>query len=335
VKFTEEGGIALRVGMNREDPEDMRLVMEVEDTGVGIGEEEMDRLFQHFEQTASGVQSQGGTGLGLAISRQYVRLMGGDITVSSRVGEGSVFRAEICIEEAEVTAVAAAGRVTRRVMGLAPGQRAFRILVADDKETNRLLLSRMLSGVGFVVREAANGREAILAFEEWHPDLIFMDIVMPGMDGYEATRRIRAMEEAGETRIVAITASAFEEDREKVLSTGADDFVRKPFKEGELFEKIEGQLGVRYVYAEEEPSEAPTPETAEPTPLTRESLAGLPPELVDQMQEATARLDLRRLNELIDQVAKYDADLAEGLRDLAGQYAYETLSDLFRTGDEG
>ena len=335
VKFTEEGGVALRVSVDGEDPEDMRLVMEVEDTGVGIGEEEMDRLFQQFEQTTSGIQAQGGTGLGLAISRQYARLMGGDITVTSRVGEGSVFRAEIHIEEAEIAAVEAGVGAKRRVIGLELGQQEFRILVADDKETNRLLLSRLLSGVGFVVREAANGREAISAFEEWHPDLIFMDIVMPGMDGYEATRRIRGMDGAGEVKIVAITASAFEEDREKVLSTGADDFVRKPFREDELFGKIEEQLGVRYVYAEGELSEAPSVETAGPTPLTRELLAELPPELVDEMREATARLDLRRLNGLIDRVAEYDVRLAENLRDLAGRYEYEALLDLFRVGDEG
>jgi len=335
VKFTEEGGIALRVGMNREDPEDMRLLMEVEDTGVGIGEEEIGRLFRHFEQTTSGVQSQAGRGLGLAISRQYVRLMGGDITVTSQVGKGSVFRAEVHIDKAEMAPIEAAGPAARRVMGLEPGQPEFRILVVDDKETNRLLLSKMLEGVGFVVREAGNGWETIAVFEEWDPDLIFMDMVMPGMDGYEATRRIKAAEGGGETAIVAITASAFEEDREKVLATGADDFVRKPFREDELFEKIKEQLRVEYVYAEEEAPESTSPETPGPTPLTRESLVELPSELVDGIREATTRLDLRRLNGLIDRVAEYDVPLAEALRDLANRYEYEALSDLFQPGDEG
>jgi len=133
-----------------------------------------------------------------------------------------------------------------------------------------------------------------------------------------------------ETAIVAVTASAFEADREKVLSTGADAFVRKPFKEDELFERIREQLGVAYVYAEEEFAEGSSSENEEPAPLTRASLEGLPEELIDEMRQATTNTDLRRLNELMDQVAVYDERVAEGLRDLANRYAYEVLLELFR-----
>jgi CheY-like chemotaxis protein len=216
------------------------------------------------------------------------------------------------------------------VIGLQPDQGELRILVVDDKEPNRRLLSRMLGAVGFQVREAGDGEEAIAAFEAWNPHLIFMDMVMPGMDGYEATRRIKATDRGRETAIVAITASAFEEDREKVLSTGADAFVRKPFREQELFEQIREQLGIEYVYADAEPSGARTPATERASALTHESLAGLPSALVDQMRKATIGGDIHRLNQLIGQVEAYDERVAQGLRNLAKAYEYDLLLSILQ-----
>ena len=238
------------------------------------------------------------------------------------------------MEEGAEQDVEGAGRVSRQVIGLQPGQE-IRILVVDDKEPNRVLLCRMLEGVGFCVREAVDGEEAMGVFGEWDPALILMDLVMPGMDGYEAMRRMRLTDRGQEVVIIAVSASAFEEDREKVLSAGADGFVRKPFKEDELFEEIREHLGVEYVYSEEELPAPGVPETPEVPAPTRASLSGVPVELVDQMREATINADLHRLNELIDQVAEYDGRLAEGLRDLANGYAYEALSDLFQPEEEG
>ena len=177
------------------------MVFEVEDTGVGIAEDEIDKVFQYFEQTQSGIQSGGGTGLGLTISREYVRLMGGDITVSSQVGQGSTFRFEIKTEEGDAKNLAEQA-LQRRAIGLQPGQPEFRLLVVDDKDTNRRLLSSLLSIVGFQVREAVNGAEAIDVFEAWRPQLILMDLRMPVMDGYEATRRIKATTAGQATAII-------------------------------------------------------------------------------------------------------------------------------------
>ena len=133
------------------------------------------------------------------------------------------------------------------VIGLKPGQKLYRILVADDRADNRELLKIMLTSVGFEVEEAQNGNETIAKFKVWSPDLILMDMRMPVMDGYEATRKIKAMEN-GKIQIIAVTASAFQEDRQKVLTCGADAYLRKPFKEHEVFECIGSCLGVKYVY---------------------------------------------------------------------------------------
>ena len=339
VKFTEEGGVVLRVRTKDErrktkaQPSSIlrpsSLVFEVEDTGVGIAEDEIDKVFQYFEQTQSGIQSEGGTGLGLTISREYVRLMGGGITVTSQVGRGSIFCFDIQVEEGDADAIEARAP-QRRVIGMQPGQPEFRVLVVDDKDTNRRLLSSMLSIVGFKVREAANGVEAIDVFEAWRPQLILMDLRMPVMDGYEATRRIKATTKGQTTAIIAVTASAFEEERAVVLSAGCEDFLRKPFREADIFGLLHKHLGVQYVYEEEAAiSDAQAVEPAETVALTRESLAVLPAELVEQMRDAAFKGHMSGLIELTDQVAEHDAQLAAALRDLAERYAYDILSELW------
>ncbi len=328
VKFTKKGGILLRVRALDEETKELRLQAEIEDTGPGIAAEDMGRLFHHFEQTQAGREAGTGTGLGLAISREFVRLMGGDITVRSQVGKGSLFRFHIVLQEADPVAVVVKAE-TRRVTGLRPGQPRYRVVVADDKEDNRELLSQMLGPVGFQIRQVADGEEAVKEFEIWEPSLILMDLRMPVMDGYEAIRRIRASAGGKDVRIIAVTASAFEETRQEVLDTGADDFVSKPFRETELIEKIGQLLGVKYVYAEAV-SVAAEPEALEA--LTSESLAGLPGELIRQIRESTITADLDRMLELIQQAAIHDARAADGMRSLAERFDYQKLLDLLPNG---
>ncbi len=243
VKFTKEGGIALRAGAKHENGK-IRLVIEIEDTGPGIEDKEIDKLFQKFGQTKTGIK-EGGTGLGLAISQQYARIMGGEITVKSEERKGTCFTFSIDIEQAKEFIEEKNHK--KRVIGLIPGQKHYRILVADDREDNRELLKIMLTSVGFEIETAQNGDETINKFKTWSPDLILIDIRMPVMDGYEAIRSIKAIGN-GKIPIIAVTASAFMEDRQKALDAGADAYLRKPFKEHELFQYIDYCLGVRYVY---------------------------------------------------------------------------------------
>src|SRR4051795_12340794 len=191
VKFTEQGGVGVRVRPADPGPAGPRLRVEIEDTGPGISADDQAKLFRQFEQTKTGQQAGTGTGLGLAISREFVRLMGGSITVTSEVGKGSVFVIDLPLKEGEAGAVQTRDK-PRRGLALRPGPPECRVLIADDVEDNRQLLAQLLAPVGFVTRLATNGAEAVQQFDEWRPHLVLMDFRMPVMDGHEAIRRIRA-----------------------------------------------------------------------------------------------------------------------------------------------
>src|SRR4029077_17333747 len=295
VKFTEQGGIGLRVRADRPGATGPILQVEIEDTGPGISADDQDKLFRHFEQTKTGQQAGTGTGLGLAISREFVRLMGGTITVNSQVGKGSVFAIHLPLKEGEAQAVQAKDK-PRHVLGLQPGQAPCRVLIADDIEDNRQLLAQLLAPVGFEIRLATNGAEAVKEFDEWRPHLILMDFRMPVMDGHEAIRRIRAMAGGACLKIIAVTASAMDENRMDLMAIGADDFISKPFREVELFQKIHTHVGVEYVYADQPAAEEET------AALTPESLAGWPQNLIDPMREAVITADLDQLLARINEV---------------------------------
>lgn len=330
VKFTEQGGVGVRVLADRKGGAGAKgpsLRVEIEDTGPGISQDEQDRVFRHFEQTKSGQQTGTGTGLGLAISREFVRLMGGDITLRSQVDKGSTFVIDLPLKEGEAQAVQAKEK-PRHVLRLQPGQPACRVLIADDIEDNRQLLAQLLAPIGFEVRLATNGAEAVKQFEEWKPCLILMDFRMPVMNGDEAIRRIRAMPGGKEPKIIAVTASALDENRQELMEIGADDFIGKPFREAELFHKIHTHVGVEYEYADDSAA-APAEEAAE---LTSESLAGLPRELIDQMREAVVTADLDQLLARIQGVEVRDPRVAQGLCRLAEGFQYQKLLDLFSAG---
>ncbi|HEV8292868.1 MAG TPA: response regulator, partial [Tepidisphaeraceae bacterium] len=327
VKFTEQGGIGLRVRADRQGAAGPLLQIEIEDTGPGISPDEQDKLFRHFEQTKTGQQAGTGTGLGLAISREFVRLMGGAITVNSQVGKGSVFVIHLPLKEGEAQAVQAKDK-DRHVLGLQPGQATCRVLIVDDIEDNRQLLAQLLDPVGFEIRLATNGAEAVEACEEWRPHLILMDFRMPTMDGHEAIRRIRTIAGDNQPKIIAVTASAMDENRLDLMAIGADDFIGKPFREAELFQKIHVHVGVEYVYAEH-PTAAPQEAAAQ---LTPESLADWPQDLIGPMREAVITADLDQLLAKIQEVEARDPRIAQGLRQLAEGFQYQKLLDLFSTG---
>jgi signal transduction histidine kinase/DNA-binding NarL/FixJ family response regulator len=328
VKFTEKGGVAVRYALEERTVNGMRLVVEVEDTGVGIAEEEMDKLFQTFEQTASGRRSESGTGLGLAISREYARLMGGDITVTSRVAEGSTFRLDVPVRQGRRSDVVHAEIHARRVIGLAQGQAVSRILVAEDSEESRILLVKFLQMTGLEVREAANGKEAVEICEAFQPHFIFMDIRMPVMDGLEATRRIKATGAGKSIVIAALTAHTLEKEREEILAAGCDDFVRKPFRAHEIFDVMAKHLGLEYIY--EPIEEAPAGGQAEPLP---EQLKALPHSLLSELHASALRLDTVHILEVIEKITVIDAALGAALKGFAAKMDYDRLLMLLESQD--
>ena len=234
--------------IENQERKEYTLNFSVSDTGVGISSTELSKLFEAFSQTESGREAQEGTGLGLAISRQFVQLMGGDITVESQLGTGTTFNFSIQAQLGKETSNEDAD--LRRVIAIAPNQPTYKILIVDDKAINRQLLLRLLAPLGFEIKEASNGQEAIAIWDEWEPHLIWMDMRMPVMDGYEATRYIKATTKGNATAVIALTASVLEEEKAIVISAGCDDFVRKPFKERMIFEMLTKHLGVQYIYEE-------------------------------------------------------------------------------------
>ncbi|GAK49725.1 putative Histidine kinase [Candidatus Moduliflexus flocculans] len=345
IKFTATGQITLRAGLldplekwTDAPPEPLPerhfcIIFEVEDTGVGIAPDELPTLFNAFVQTKAGKDSQQGTGLGLSISQRFVQLMGGRMTVSSTLGEGSNFKFYITVEETEIANVAPK-TPTRRIIGIAPNQPRYRILVVDDRDTNRQLLVKYLNSVGgFDVQEAKDGADAIAIWERWEPHLIWMDMRMPVMDGYEATRRIKQTAKGQSTAIIALTASTFDHDRAAILAAGCDDFVRKPFREIEIFEMMTKHLGVQYLYEDECKPPAITNSAAKL--CLPEYLARCPAELLNELKQAIIRLNMEHIEQCVRQIRSYSDECADALTRMIENFDYQMILSLIEyTGEQ-
>ena len=349
IKFTQSGSVTVQVSVGERkrmiEGDDANfpasspftpslwLVFEVEDTGPGIAAAELDCLFDPFVQTETGRKSMQGTGLGLPISRQFVRLMGGDIQVRSQLGVGTIFTFDIECQFAEPGKVKASLN-SRRAIAIEAGQPDYRIMVVEDVEENRLFLVRLLQSVGFNVRSASNGVEAIALWQDWEPHLIWMDMLMPQMDGYEATKQIKATLKGQATVIIALTANAFYEDRSAILQAGCDDFVRKPFQEAVLFETMAQHLGVRYLYQQELESESAIAQNDNqnlPFNINASSLLVMPLEWVAQLNRAALALNHLQVMALIEQIPKINKNLADSLTNLVDNFRLDIIIDLTET----
>jgi len=322
IKFTESGGVCLRAEVAKwESPQLAQLRFEVEDTGIGIREEDKEIIFSPFEQKIEQPVAESGTGLGLAICKQYVELMGGHIGVYSEPGKGSLFHFEIPVKESAPAEDIFTKGQRKRVTGLAKGQPHYRLLITEDKRENRLLLRKLLEPLGFDLREAINGKEAVTLFDQWHPHLIWMDIRMPVMNGLEATRRIRESGTNVNTKIVALTAHALEEERHKILEAGCDGFIRKPYGDTEVFGALAKYLGVRFLYADK-----PTPVAATgDDELDIVQLKKLPPDLIRKLREAAVLLDNQRCLKVAGMISDHNHELGERLHSMVENLQYREM----------
>ncbi|MEG4225009.1 PAS domain S-box protein [Microcoleus sp. N9_B2] len=330
IKFTQHGTVTLRVSSQAEknatEEKKSQLCFEITDTGPGISPTEISTLFKPFVQTETGRKSMQGTGLGLPISQQFVRIMGGDIAVESQLDRGTTFSFNIQVnlvtesDEQEKPAV-------KQVIALEAGQDTYRILIVEDVTENRQLLLKLLVPLGFEVREAVNGQEAIALHSTWKPHLILMDMLMPVMDGYDATRLIKKTLEGKETIIIALTASAFDEQRQIILSAGCNDLICKPFREEVLFEKIAHHLNLRYIYEKENLSTSFSTPTLLKS-LTTEDLSVMPTDWVVELHRAALCVDDNRILELIEQIPETEANLANALTDLVDNFRIDIIIDL-------
>ncbi|MBW4625337.1 MAG: AAA family ATPase [Brasilonema octagenarum HA4186-MV1] len=319
------------------------ITFEVQDTGIGIEPSEFAQLFQPFVQTTSGQKLQQGTGLGLVISRQFIRLMGGEITV---ISGGKIFHPENPIREFndDTTTFLKAGTTfqfdiqvgnvepseidkqpqKRRVISLAPNQPKYRLLVVDDDTYNRQLLVRLFQPVGFALQEATNGQEAIEIWESWSPHLIWMDMQMPVIDGFEATKRIKSTTKGQATVVIALSASALEEEKVVILSAGCDDFVRKPFQEQILFDVMKKYLGVSYLYEYIELSKRPGDMPEEAFNLS-DLLAEMPKQWIVKLHDAALDADAELVARLIDEIPAFYSFEIMTLRDWMNKFQFDKI----------
>ncbi|MDY6784685.1 MAG: ATP-binding protein [Cyanobacteriota bacterium] len=340
------------------------IAIAIEDTGSGIAPEELKQLFEAFQQTQTGKNIQEGTGLGLAIVHKFVQLMQGTLTVTSNgytysptspspplpitpsphhplspspthsippsphppiTPSPTQFSIHLPVQPIEATALEERPLTQRRVISLAPNQPQYRILAVDDKDYNRQLLFKLLTPLGFEVQQASNGQEAIALWEAWNPHLIWMDMRMPILDGYEASRFIKTQLKGQATVIIALTASILEEERAITLSAGCDDYVRKPFQAQVIFEKMSRYLGVNYIY--ENLKVTPAREDQNDSSLLA-SLKAMPSQWVQQLYQAADLIDNEQIFGLLEEIPPQHSQLVQSLKDWVNSFRCDKIIDL-------
>lgn len=322
LKFTQKGGVTIRLGTKNNTIS--HLLIEVEDSGIGIAPEDQKRIFEPFVQLENQAGHKG-TGLGLNISHQFVQLMNGHISLKSTLGKGSLFRVDLPLKQAKETNIRDLyGLNEREVQGVVPGQPKYRILIVEDQLENQLLLANLMEPIGFQYKVANNGKEGVELFQSWKPHLIWMDRLMPVMDGMNATKIIRGLPGGKDVKIVAVTASAFMEQKAEMLDAGMDEFIRKPYHTYEIYQCLTRQLGVQFVYSEPPSSALETPV------LAPEMLSVLPKDLCLDLENAVKSLESERIAQIIQQIAQYDQTLTNVLAQLNDKFDYPAILKALR-----
>jgi len=315
VKFTDQGEITLKIRPAGETSVH-RYRFDVVDTGPGISEADQRQIFQPFEQSEAGFKK-GGTGLGLAITRRQVELMGGAVNLESTPGKGSRFHFELTLPPAKGQLAAPEQKETREVVSLAAGSHA-NVLVVDDVPQNRDVLSRLLLSIGCQVRTAENAFEAFARVQEEIPDLIFMDVRMPEMNGADATRKLIAEYGPDKIKIVAMTASVLEHEKAGHLAAGFHSVLAKPFRFPEVCATLKQLLDVEFEYTDASPSDTSAAGELDPTAYS------IPPDLWKALKEAADRYSLTALKKAIEPLETNGE---------SGRKAAETLKRLIQAGD--
>ncbi|MDJ0843082.1 ATP-binding protein [Crocosphaera sp.] len=334
IKFTDKGKVIVRIKNHPEqkEREKLNLLFEIEDTGPGIDGEEFTYLFKPFFQTKLGRKTQEGTGLGLAISHEFVNLMGGKLQVSCPLQGGTIFHFILSVDVPQSSQEYQID-YQQKIVGLAPYQPTYRILIIEDNFANRKVLSNLLQPLGFLIKEASNGQEGVNLWETWHPDLIWMDLEMPVMDGYQATRMIRSkMKEIGSkkiTKIIALTANVLAENREMILNIGCDDFVSKPFSESIIFEKLAQHLGISYRY-DGNSINTLSPERKQINHLNhlKTQIQSLSPAWRDQLHQKAAAADGDSILQLVHELSPQYSDLCQEIIQLVESYSFDQLMEI-------
>ena len=321
VKFTEKGTVTLTVGYDQDSPESGKIRFQVEDTGRGIPKEKMEEIFLPFQQIGDHTRQHEGTGLGLAITKKLATLMGGELKLQSTVGKGTTFWVTLELPTVQDLSLPVP-ECGRTIIGY-KGDRK-RILVVDDKVENRAILVSLLAPLGFELKEAGDGHECLARATETPPDLIFMDLIMPGMDGLETTRELRQSTDFKDVRVILSSASAFEINRQDAIATGCSDFLPKPIQSDELFEQLRVHLGLEWVYGDEEiPGYVGERESQSLVPPPPEKLIALLG-LAKGGKIMAIRQEISKMEDLGDQYGPF----VENLRKIAKGFDMERLTNF-------
>ncbi|MCX7593393.1 MAG: response regulator [Fischerella sp.] len=345
IKFTKNGTVILRVSMEYVEKNSPYLLFEVEDTGCGIAQDEIEKLFDAFVQTEVGQKSREGTGLGLTITRKFVQMMGGNITVESNLGQGSIFKFQI-----KITVVDASEAIAKqqRVIGLQAGQPVYRILVVDDTIENTKSLVKLLERTGFVVRTAENSQEAIAFWESWQPHLIWINTHISFMENAIREIRKRERQESSfsshhpyptvsrpesvytpslHTIIIALTTTISIERQREILAVGCDDLVSKPFSQEIIFAKMAEYLEVSYIY-EQLPVISNSAHKRYPDSFLLQELALMPLNWVRDLYQASNEVNEELICKLIEDIPKDRECLFAGLKSLINDFRFDIIVNL-------
>jgi PAS domain S-box-containing protein len=334
IKFTDEGQIRVRVRLLEDRQSQVKpntlLFFDIEDTGVGISSSELDSIFEAFFQSKQGSSSgRVGTGLGLPICREFVQLLNGNIWVSSKLGYGSLFQFYIPVEV--VSESNANGFSSPRFTELPPTLSQHRILVVDDRWECRQLMAQVLEPLGLDIRNAKNGEEAIAVWQAWNPHLIWMDMLMPVMDGYTAAQYIKTHPQCRDTVIIALTESTLEADTDTILNVGCDAVIRKPFREAEVLQALEQYLGIHFTVQEQKSSNSSNSISVMKKPvgnLRQTLLESMSKEWITQVHEAAQKVDNPVLLLLIAQIPDTNHTLRDALTNLVKNFRCDVIFEL-------
>jgi len=331
IKFTEKGGVALRArgeqvfNSDGEKLDEVDIIFEVQDSGPGIPTGERQNIFLPFQQVENGGSAKGGTGLGLAISKKYAEIMGGSLSLLDEIEFGSCFNLKIKAIPLDKIQQKTKAK-DHEIIGLETGFDPVKILVVDDIYENRKLLKELLLPIGFIVREACNGAEALKIFRQWGPNAVLMDMRMPVMDGYVATEKIKTLPQGKNTLVIALTASAFEDSKYEVMAAGVDEYIRKPFNPGELFKKLGQGLNLQYRYNHS----SDTKEVYNKEQILS-SLRSIPKTAILSMKKAISEGDIEYFKLLIEQLPDQYDSVADYLYELGDKYDYKKITLLLNS----
>lgn len=262
IKFTKNGGVSLKVDVLEKTDILSRanLRFQIEDTGVGMSPEQLEKIFLPFEQVGEATKKSEGTGLGLTITTNILDLMGSKLEVQSKLGEGSIFWFDVALNEISDSALLKVSKEEKEKIVGFTGEK-HKILIVDDQWSNRLVAVNMLAKLGFEIAEATNGQEGLQKMEKFRPDLIIMDLIMPKMDGFEAIEKLRKSPQGQSLKVVASSASVFDNDQQKSIAVGADSFLPKPIDKEKLLEILQNHLHLEWIYQKQELQASPQSKT--------------------------------------------------------------------------